>query len=339
MAPNALSNRGHGGIRLLLYFLAVCVFGSSALLSGCQTSGNQLEVTVYDTHKRLVNLNKNLDASVARLKDTASNLADRVTETDQQIAELTKAVEDAQEKLTRLQREIAELKTRVFQAYNLSTAPAGVVSTPTATTPTAPSVPEPQNSTSPTPSTTPSPTPQTPPVNFTPPPAQTPAPATPAPARTQTPPAAPPQDQPQPAAPSTQAAPTPAMSGDPAQDYQQALRAYQVENYTEALQRFDAFLQRYPQASPEQLANVIFWKGKSQLMLGQYQDAAASFDKVVTSYPNSTKVPFALYNRGVALSRLGQTDMAKKLFQQVIEQYPVSAAADQAKIDLQRLGS
>ncbi|NLF56403.1 MAG: tetratricopeptide repeat protein, partial [Candidatus Hydrogenedens sp.] len=54
-------------------------------------------------------------------------------------------------------------------------------------------------------------------------------------------------------------------------------------------------------------------------------------------FPNDTKVPFAMHNQAVAHSRLGQTAEADRLMQAVIDQYPMSPVAEQARSDLQKL--
>jgi TolA-binding protein len=58
---------------------------------------------------------------------------------------------------------------------------------------------------------------------------------------------------------------------------------------------------------------------------------------VRSKFPNSTKVPFAMHNQAVAHSRLGQTEEAIRLMQAVVDQFPMSPVAEQAKSDLKRL--
>lgn len=132
-----------------------------------------------------------------------------------------------------------------------------------------------------------------------------------------------------------EAAAEPVVAGDPGLEYQDAQQSYANENYTDALAKFDAFLQRYPTSEPA--ANAQFWKAKCHLNLGNYQESVSEFGKVLSNYPNNTKAPFALHDQAVAYQRLGETDRAAQLLQQVIDTYPLSPAADQSKSDLQRL--
>ena len=69
----------------------------------------------------------------------------------------------------------------------------------------------------------------------------------------------------------------------------------------------------------------------------QYAESVQAFEGLRSNFPTSTKVPFAMHNQAVAHSRLGQTAQAERLMEAVIEQFPISPAADQARADLQKL--
>lgn len=58
---------------------------------------------------------------------------------------------------------------------------------------------------------------------------------------------------------------------------------------------------------------------------------------VVKNYAKSPKAPDAMYKVGIIMQEKGQADKAKAVFQQVIKQYPTSAAAKQAKKSRRRL--
>ena len=98
---------------------------------------------------------------------------------------------------------------------------------------------------------------------------------------------------------------------------------------------FDDFLAKYP--DDEAAANAQFWKAKSQLRVGQYEDAIKEFLKIPEKYPSSTKVPFSYHNAAVAYNKLGRNEDAAKLLQKVIDKYPISPAADQARQDLKQI--
>ena len=63
----------------------------------------------------------------------------------------------------------------------------------------------------------------------------------------------------------------------------------------------------------------------------------AAYDRVISGYPSSDQVPLALYKRGLAQMRLGQTDRVRESWETVVKQYPDSDAAVLAKQGLDRL--
>ena len=54
-------------------------------------------------------------------------------------------------------------------------------------------------------------------------------------------------------------------------------------------------------------------------------------------YPTANKVPRAMLKAGYALLQLGKRDQARGMFHQVIDAYPLSSEADQAKSRLKKL--
>ena len=131
------------------------------------------------------------------------------------------------------------------------------------------------------------------------------------------------------------AAPLGGMAGDPEADYEQAQRSYANEDYELALQQFDAYLQRYP--GTDLCANAQFWKGYSYFKLAKYQEAIAEFDKLRANYPASTKVPFGMHIQAMALKELGQRGRAVALLKEVVENYPMTPAADSSRTELETL--
>ena len=71
-----------------------------------------------------------------------------------------------------------------------------------------------------------------------------------------------------------------------------------------------------------------------------WQDAALAYMRVVAHFkdgPPSQFVPRALLNTGLIEERLGDTEAARSLYQQLVQQYPSDPAANDAKAALQRL--
>ncbi len=292
--------------------IALALLGAlgAALLTGCETTGgNQTQTTIYDMHRRIVKLDKDLGDSVTRLNETSASLNQRVEEMDMQTRELRSLLEENQNKLNAISQDLA----RFYRALNLS--PPSSTATPVSGTnvsvgptmierPAQTPVPAGQNTLQ---DSAPIPTDKAV-LGASPQPADEPVPASPAPA---------------------------GQAGDPRTMYEQALKIYQNGDNANAVQKFDEYLGQYP--NNEHSANALFWKAKAQLNMGSHADAVQSFEQMRSRFPNDTKVPFAMHNQAVAHSRLGQTAEADRLMQAVIDQYPMSPVAEQARSDLQKL--
>jgi len=79
------------------------------------------------------------------------------------------------------------------------------------------------------------------------------------------------------------------------------------------------------------MANALFWTGECYFQLGDFANAALSYQEVIEKYPKSAKHADALFKRGVAFSKLGNAGAAKLSFKEVIDKYPDSAFAARAK--------
>lgn len=287
----------------------LCLLSGIVVLAGCETFGVSEEVrnAVIDTNGRIRKLDKGLDNSIKQLIQTTAELSARLETSNSETTRLTGLVEDNQLKLTDLTNELGEFKATVYRDL-LNRTVAGGYAPPAETAMTEGEV---GRITIEQPSLPAAPVPGPPQAGGTRP-AVSPAP------------------------PASSARPaSPATYGDPKVQYQLAQRSYANDDWEGALQQFTDYLARNPES--ELSSNAQFWKGKCLLNLGHYDESIEQFIKVATDYPNSSKVPFALHNQAVAHSRLGQTEKAIELMQEVIENYPISPAADQAKLDLKEL--
>ncbi len=251
------------------------------LAAGCGTTGgSQLETTVYDTHRRVVKLDKSLEASVDKLNQTAAELSAQVAQSDEATGAIRSIVEENQVKIANLDRDLRGFKEVAYRQWGVTTG-SSFSSTPLGGATSPGVIVERPDAVAAVPSTTTSP--------------------------------------------------------DAERQYQQAQRSYTSDDYNTALRQFDEHLQRYPGSSLAD--NAQFWKAKCHLQLDQYREAIQNFEALWTNHRSSTKVPYALHNAAVAYSRLGQNDKAVELLKRVIDQYPVSPAAEAAKNDLQKLES
>ncbi|UTW08615.1 tol-pal system protein YbgF [Pseudomonas benzenivorans] len=132
----------------------------------------------------------------------------------------------------------------------------------------------------------------------------------------------------------------PAASGpaDPEKErlfYDAAFDLIKAKDFDKASQAFAAFLRKYPES--QYAGNAQYWLGEVNLAKGDLQGAGQAFARVSQAYPQHAKVPDSLFKLADVEQRLGNTDRAKGILQQIIAQYPGSSAAQLAQRDLQRL--
>ena len=111
--------------------------------------------------------------------------------------------------------------------------------------------------------------------------------------------------------------------------YQKAFRLYMADKFTESLTAFEGFLAAYP--NHEYAANAQYWIGECLYSLKNYAWAVDAFNKVISGYPKSSKVPDAMLKGAFAMFGQGQGDKAREMLQRLVETYPRSAAAGKAK--------
>lgn len=94
--------------RYLPLFLAMLTV--LPLAAGCATGGgNQVQNAVYDTHRRVANLEKNMQGSVQQLNETAAGLLARVDANDQALRGVAGALEENRAKLDIFEKKLDAL--------------------------------------------------------------------------------------------------------------------------------------------------------------------------------------------------------------------------------------
>ncbi len=135
--------------------------------------------------------------------------------------------------------------------------------------------------------------------------------------------------QPIPAAPPVaQAKPVKAVSGEQGA-YKTALDLVLAGNFAQGREKFNAFLQQYPNG---RLApNAYYWIGESFYAQKNYPEALLSFKQVTSSYPKHHKTPDALLKAGMTYEMLGDKDNARLQYQALLADFPSSSAAKIAR--------
>jgi tol-pal system protein YbgF len=127
--------------------------------------------------------------------------------------------------------------------------------------------------------------------------------------------------------------------------YEEAFRLYRAGSYDLAVAGFRDFLKLYP--SSDYADNALFWLGECYFKQGDHASAAVAFEDVARKYPDGNKVPDALYRQGIALLEIGQASgepakfrgAAREIFAKLVERYPDSARAEEARRQLEKLGT
>ena len=111
--------------------------------------------------------------------------------------------------------------------------------------------------------------------------------------------------------------------------FKSALVLFEEARYAEALEVFSEIIISFPEGT--YTADAYFWSGELFLAQEMNEDAKLSYQNVVNQFFNHRRTPDALYKLG-EIYRIGSNfDEALSLYNQVIEIFPESGAAQLAK--------
>jgi tol-pal system protein YbgF len=118
--------------------------------------------------------------------------------------------------------------------------------------------------------------------------------------------------------------------------YNNALRDYNGNKNDLAVQEFSDYIKFYP--NTDLAGNCNFYLGEIQFRQGNYQQAAQSYDQVLQNFPTGTKAASAQLKKGFSLIELGKQEDGVVELRHVIQRYPKSNEALQARERLRKLG-
>jgi tol-pal system protein YbgF len=118
--------------------------------------------------------------------------------------------------------------------------------------------------------------------------------------------------------------------------YNNALRDYNGAKNDLAIQEFSDYVKYYP--NTDLAGNCYFYLGEIQFRQGNYQQAAQSYDQVLQNFPSGSKVASAQLKKGFSLIELGKQEDGVVELRRVIQRYPRSPEALQARERLRKLG-
>jgi len=140
--------------------------------------------------------------------------------------------------------------------------------------------------------------------------------------------------------PSTQApagdspTPLPTVSSDTL--YQNALRDFSTGKYDLARQEFSDYLKNFP--TNELASNAQFYLGEILYAQGNYQDALAQYEIVMSNYPKSFKLAAAMLKKGFAEVELGMKSSGIRDLRELVRRFPGSDESRRAQAKLKELG-
>ena len=140
------------------------------------------------------------------------------------------------------------------------------------------------------------------------------------------------------AAPAPSAAIMPAAPATPPVGdlYKSAYNDYMAAHYSVAASEFRDVIQDYPDNNLA--GNSWYYLAEMEYRAGKYSAAAGDYDKVLERFPGSSKIPAAHLHKAQALFALRQNDAGIRQLRTLIQRYPVSPEATQARTALSGMG-
>jgi tol-pal system protein YbgF len=117
--------------------------------------------------------------------------------------------------------------------------------------------------------------------------------------------------------------------------YNNALRDYNGGKNDVAVQEFNDYIKFYP--NTDLAGNAYFYLAEIQFKSGDYAKAVASYDLVLQNFPSGNKAAAAQLKKGFALLELGKEDEGAQELKHVIQRYPRTTEATQARDRLRKV--
>ena len=118
--------------------------------------------------------------------------------------------------------------------------------------------------------------------------------------------------------------------------YNNGLRDYNGAKNDLAIQEFSDYIKFYP--NTDLAGNAYFYLAEIQYKQGNFQQAVQNYDLVLQNFPSGSKAASAQLKKGFALIELGKQDDGVRELRHLIQRYPHSNEALQARERLRKLG-
>lgn len=110
--------------------------------------------------------------------------------------------------------------------------------------------------------------------------------------------------------------------------YQMAYDSVINSNFERSIAEFDQYLSIYPEG--RFVTNAYYWKGQAFLYLDRFAEARDSYEIIIEQYPDSAKLPDAMYGLGLAYQGLGNIPRARQLLNDIKRRFPNTGVANLA---------
>jgi TolA-binding protein len=117
--------------------------------------------------------------------------------------------------------------------------------------------------------------------------------------------------------------------------FHNGLEDYEAGRYKLASQEFSEYVKVY--SATDRAGQAQFYLADSEYWAGDYQSAVRDFDELEQQYP-ATEAATVELKKGLCLMKLAQPDAARDQFRHIIERYPDSVEAMDARSALGKLG-
>ena len=127
----------------------------------------------------------------------------------------------------------------------------------------------------------------------------------------------------------------PKLQKNEKQHYQQAYESLRNGHYSLAIQEFQHFLTQFP--AGQYAANAQYWLGEAYKVSQNNKAARKEFKKVLSDYPNSSKVPDAILKLGYLELERRNKARARDYLTDVTVKFPGTTAAHLAAKKLEQI--
>ena len=105
--------------------------------------------------------------------------------------------------------------------------------------------------------------------------------------------------------------------------------------YEKGITGMRRFLEKCPQH--DNVPNAHYWIGESYYMLDKFTDAISELEMLANNYKDFSNIDRGLYKLARSHEELDHKDQAKTIYQQLVDDYPGTLSAEQARDRLKEL--